>query len=132
MKPLNKWTSLSIAQKKGLGEVTYNGEVLTGENIYRLVAEGTYFAEEEAFVTRLREITSVPMVGPLLWHYFYSYNEAAFILMTKLLKIVHTIEQTEAFKAFIEPTITKSNPAVSTAYQPPATPQPRNTSLRRP
>lgn len=86
---------------KGYGEINYNGEVLTGEKIYRLIAEADYFAEDEEFLNQLKGITSVPIMGPLLWQYFYAYNQAAFSLATRLLKIIHEIEQSETYKTLI-------------------------------
>ncbi|HKQ06220.1 MAG TPA: HNH endonuclease [Blastocatellia bacterium] len=82
--------------------INYNDEVLTAEKIYRLVAEGNYFAEEEEFLNRLKEITSVPIMGPLLEHSFYTYNEQAFVLATNLLKVIHQIEQTETYKVLVD------------------------------
>ncbi|HJQ26410.1 MAG TPA: HNH endonuclease [Blastocatellia bacterium] len=92
--------------------INYNDEILTAEKIYQLVAEGNYFAEEEEFLNRLKEITSVPVMGPLLHHAFYSYNEAAFVVATRLLKIIHKIEQSEAYKAFNENSATAENHCV--------------------
>lgn len=87
---------------KGYGQIKYNDESLTAEKIYQLVAEGNYFAEDESFLNRLKEITSEPIMGHLIKYYFYSYNEQAFVLATNLLKIIHKIEKSETYKALVE------------------------------
>jgi hypothetical protein len=94
--------SFITKMNQGHMPVNCDDEVLTAEKVYRLVAEGNYFAEEEELLNRLKEIASIPVMGQLLQYTFYSYNEMAFVLATKLLKIIHKVEQSDAYKAFVK------------------------------
>src|SRR5262249_34466469 len=75
--------------------IKYNDETLTAERIYELVAEGQYFTEVDQIRRRLNEMIAVPIFAHLLFHAFYSYNEAGFLLASHLLKIIHQIEKSK-------------------------------------
>jgi hypothetical protein len=80
---------------KGYLPINCDGEDLTAEKIYAVIAEGQYFGETEEVQRRLNELMQVPIVGPLLYHAFYAYNENGFAMATYLLEIIHQIEQHE-------------------------------------
>jgi HNH endonuclease len=87
---------------KGYLPINCDGENLTAEKIYSLVAEGQFFEETEELRRRLNELMRVPILGPLLYHSFYAYNEDGFALTTYLLELIHQLEQSGRTRSLIE------------------------------
>lgn len=88
----------SIANlRKGILGINVNGEDLTAERIYQLIADGTYFDEEEGAARVLRGLVEVPLAGPLFLHQFYAYSVDGFWLISQLFGVVCELEKRGAF-----------------------------------
>ncbi len=75
-----------------------NQQEITAENIYHIVANGDYFGKtDEDAVVFLKNISALPIAGPLLLHQFYSYNLALFRVASILFDFMLKIECSEQY-----------------------------------
>jgi hypothetical protein len=81
----------------GVMRFEIGGEVLTAERMYEIIADGVRFGRNERYMEYLRRIELVPMVGPLLWHQFYSYTESALALASLLCDAISVAEKTDVY-----------------------------------
>ncbi len=83
---------------KGPFSFIVNQQEITAENIYHIVAIGDYFGKtDEEAVAFLKNISAMPVVGPLLLHEFYSYNLALFRVASILFDLMLRIERSEQY-----------------------------------
>src|SRR2546428_8977413 len=68
----------------GYGKITINSEEYSPRKIYETVSDGGYFSDDERAAEFLRNISRVPMVGPLLLHQFYEYMLGCFSIASAL------------------------------------------------
>ena len=100
----------------GLMRFEMNGEVLTAERMYQIIADGVRFGREAQCVEFLRSIEQVPMVGPLIWHQFYSYTESALGLASMLYAAISAVEKTDKYnELYGDSTVHKCIYCLSTA-----------------
>jgi hypothetical protein len=78
--------------------INLNGEDVTAETIYNAVAESYVFGRTEQYTWITQHLAQVPMLGPLLWHQFYSYAENVLALASWIVEAIKAVESTEAFK----------------------------------
>lgn len=76
-----------------------NGQDITAEHIYKVLAEAEYFGRDEKAREYLRGLVAVPPVGPLIWWQFYNYNVQGFALAAALFSAVLHVEGSEKFKS---------------------------------
>lgn len=77
----------------------YNDSDLSAEQIYRIMAEGEFFARKDEARKFLQGIAHIPMADELFRYQFYDYSTTAFKVVTWLLDLIQQVEETDAFKA---------------------------------
>ena len=83
---------------KGSIPLVVNQQQVTAENIYSIIANGDYFGKtDEEAVTFLQNISTMPVVGHLLFFEFYSHNVALFNVASILFDIMLRIERSELY-----------------------------------
>jgi hypothetical protein len=88
---------------KGSIPLFVNQQEITAENIYHIVATGDYFGKtDEEAVAFLQSIANMPVVGPLLFFQFYSYNVALFNVASILFDIMLRIEHSEQYSSLFQ------------------------------
>jgi hypothetical protein len=74
--------------KSGAISIQINNKNLTANEIYNLISEGDYFNNDKKASQFLKEITLVPITGPLFWYQFYSYTLNGFFLISILFDLI--------------------------------------------
>jgi hypothetical protein len=82
----------------GGGRFEFNGEVLTAERMYEIIAEGVRFGRDEQLAVYFQTIAQIPIVGPLFWHQFYSYTESALKVASMIYHGISSVEHTDKFE----------------------------------
>ena len=85
--------SLIRKVEAGYGKITINSEEFSPRKIYETVSDGGYFSDDERAAEFLRNISRVPMVGPLLLHQFYEYMLGCFSIASALFDAILISEQ---------------------------------------
>jgi len=70
--------------KKGPILIEIDNKHLTAEETYDLVSDGEFFHNDEQISSYLKSLSSMPVVGPVFWHQFYSYTLNGFSLISDL------------------------------------------------
>jgi hypothetical protein len=91
--------SLILRLDTGSIRFEVNGEDITAEHIYKVLAEAEYFGRDERAREYLRGLVATPPVGPLIWWQFYNYNVQGFALAAALFSAVLHVEGSERFKS---------------------------------
>lgn len=68
--------------------IQVNNDKLSAEDIYTLISDGEYFGNESKAASYLKELSVMPIVGPLFWHQFYSYALDGFYLVSNLFDLI--------------------------------------------
>lgn len=63
-----------------------------------MISEGEYFGNDKKASEYLKELSSMPIVGPLFWHQFFSYTLDGFYLVSGLFDIVRDWEKDHRLK----------------------------------
>ncbi len=79
--------------------ININGENLTAERIYQILADGEYFAYNEDAQKYLRNLAGIPVVGPLVWQQFHAYTLNGYGLASALFDVVAVIEKGQKYQA---------------------------------
>lgn len=91
-------TLIESLQKGQLG-INVNGDQLTAERIYQLLADGEYFNQIEDAQAYLKGLAGIPIVGPLFWFQFHSYTLAGLELIAALSYVIGLIQKSEKFRS---------------------------------
>ncbi len=94
-----------------------DGDVLTAERMYEVIADGVRFGHNEQLAEYLRKIEQVPLVGPLFWHQFYSFTESALSVASMIFGAISAVERTDKYKQLYdggEPAVTRCIYCLST------------------
>lgn len=82
--------------KKGPISIEIDNKSLTAEERYDLVSNGEFFHNDEEISSYLKNLSSMPVVGPLFWHQFYSYTLDGFYLISGLFDLISQWQNDEA------------------------------------
>jgi HNH endonuclease len=97
----------AIAQiTKGLVAVEVNGEQITAERMYEIIADGERFNRLEEHVQFLKSLANIPMIGQLLWHQFYDYTEAVLEVASHIFHAISEAEKSDKFQRLYGPPTT--------------------------
>lgn len=77
----------------GNGKITINSEEFSPRKIYETVSGAGYFSDDEKAAEFLRNVSRVPMVGPLLLHQFYEYMLGCFSIASALFDAILILER---------------------------------------
>jgi hypothetical protein len=87
-----------IVLANGIMRFEMDGELITAERMYEIIADGIRFDHSDRYREILLNLEQLPLVGPLFWHQFYSYTENALSLASWLFEAISAAEKTEKFQ----------------------------------
>jgi hypothetical protein len=92
--------------------VNINGENMTAERIYQILADGEYFGYNEDALKYLQSLAGIPAVGPLLWQQFLAYTLYGYGLTSALFEVVALIEKSQKYQALYGDAAPKKNQCI--------------------
>ncbi|MCJ7484170.1 MAG: HNH endonuclease [Thermodesulfovibrionales bacterium] len=81
--------------------ININGESLTAEKIYQILADGEYFGNSRKAQVYLKYLKEIPIIGALFWYKFHTYTMDGFKLAQFLFDTIVQIKNSSKFKNLI-------------------------------